>query len=148
MPPPKDKFPNYKGKSEYKVRSGKKQTCPPKWLDLGFCPMHARLLHMFSNFKDDHYTANMDNLFNFVMLCVEALHFCPRKVFTQGVIRQSGRGVHPCVLQQELSGKGAEQSHGIVKAAVPKGDSHASNINIASGYDQKPFYMISSTASE
>eukprot|EP00957_Ditylum_brightwellii_P083043 6312296-Ditylum_brightwellii.AAC.2 len=163
----------FHGKSEYKVRCGKfkcigdsiqadciaddgytwefysrNKPVPPKWLDLGFCPMQACLLHMFSNFKDDHHTVKMDNLFNSVMLCIGALQFCPRKALAQGVIRQSGRGVPPCVIQQELSGKRAEQACGTIKAAVLKGESHASNIIITSCYDQKTFYMISSIATQ
>eukprot|EP00957_Ditylum_brightwellii_P014587 1098880-Ditylum_brightwellii.AAC.1 len=37
---------------------------PKKWIDMGFCAMHACHLHMFLNFHDNYHMCKMDNLFN------------------------------------------------------------------------------------
>eukprot|EP00957_Ditylum_brightwellii_P176697 13457920-Ditylum_brightwellii.AAC.1 len=42
------------------------ESVPKKWTDMGLCAIHARLLHMFLNFKGKYHSVNMDNLFNSV----------------------------------------------------------------------------------
>eukprot|EP00957_Ditylum_brightwellii_P046789 3550976-Ditylum_brightwellii.AAC.1 len=89
------------GRSEYKVRCGKykrigdglqadciaddgytwdlcfrDKPVPKEWTDMGFCAIHACLLHMFLNFYDDYHTCNMENLFNSVMFSIVTLHYC------------------------------------------------------------------------
>ena len=160
------------GKSEYKTRCGKfkrlgdglqcdciaddgftydfyfrNEPVPQKWLDKGFCPMHARLLHMFANFKDVGHLIKMDNLFVAVKLALEA-YSLPTRVGIHGVIRKSNRGVPPCVLQEDATGKKADKVRGTVLAAVLKGDGRASNLIVSSCFDQKPFYMLSHSAEE
>jgi hypothetical protein len=46
-------------------------------------------------------------------------------------------------MQEEKTGRAADQARGTVKAAVLKGDSWSSDLIVASCYNQKPFYMIS-----
>jgi hypothetical protein len=53
-------------------------------------------------------------------------------------------GCPPCVIQEEKLGKHANAARGTVKAAVLKGDSMSSDLVVASCFDQKLFYMISS----
>ncbi len=48
------------------------------------------------------------------------------------------------MFQEEKAGRVADAARGTVKAAVLKGDSQLSDLVIASCYNQKPFYMISS----
>jgi hypothetical protein len=156
------------GKSEYKVRCGKfkrlgdglqcdcladdgytwdfyfrNEPSDPDLLAQGFCPMHCRLLHMFCNLREHYHCCTMDNLFNSVKLA-RAAYSLPKPVLVHGVLRKSGRGCPPCVLQEEKIGKHADAARGTVKAAVLKGDSMSSDLVVASCYDQKPFYMISS----
>ena len=45
---------------------------PKHWLDRGFSPIHARLLHMYSLLKDDYYRVKTDNLFTAVKIAREA----------------------------------------------------------------------------
>ena len=155
------------GKCEYKTRCGKfkrlgdglqtnciaddgftydfyfrNEPVPKKWLDVGMCPMHARLLHMFENLPDVGHSAKMDNLFVSVNLARQA-YSLPTRVSIHGVIRKSGRGVPACVIQEELTGKRAEAAKGTVKAAVLKGDSKSCDLIVTSCYDMKPFYMLS-----
>ena len=85
----------------------------------------------------------MDNLFNSVKLS-RAAYSLPKPVFIHGVLRKSGRGCPPCVVQEEKVGKHAEAARGTVKVAVLKGDNMSSDLVVASCYDQKPFCMISS----
>ena len=160
------------GRSEYKTRCGKykrigdgiqadcmaddgytfdfyfrNEPVDQKWLDLGMSPMHARLLHMFGNLTDIGHEPSMDNLFHSVLFS-RMSYSIPQKVKVNGVIRKSNRGVPPCVLQEEKSGKAAEAARGTVKAAVLRGDSQSDNLIVASCFDQKPFYMITHSAKE
>jgi hypothetical protein len=48
------------------------------------------------------------------------------------------------VFQEEKAGRAADAARGTVKAAVLKGDGQSSDLAIASCYNQKPLYMISS----
>ena len=113
-----------------------------KWLDRGVCAMHARLLHMFENPKTQGHWCKTDNLFNSVNLAQEAYCLWAR-VLIHGVIWKAIRGIPPCVLQVDLTGKRAEAARGTVIAAVLEGGSKSSNSVVTSCYDQKPFYMIS-----
>ena len=45
---------------------------PKKWIDMGFCPLHARCLHMFENMEDIGHRCKMDNLYNSVKYAGEA----------------------------------------------------------------------------
>jgi hypothetical protein len=159
---------NMQGKLEYKTRCGKfkrlgngiqtdaivnngymwdfyfcNEPSSPELLAQGFCPMHCRLLHMFLDVHESYHTCIMDNLFNSVKLA-RAAYSLPKPVLVHCVLRKSGRGCPPCVIQEEKLGKHANAAWGTVKAAVLKGDSMSSDLVIASCYDQKPFYMISS----
>jgi hypothetical protein len=113
----------------------------PELLAQGFCSMHCRLLHMFRNLRELNTCCTMDNLFNSVKLARVA-YSLPKPVLVHGVLRKSGRGCPPCVMQEEKLGKHADTARGTVKAAVLKEDSMSSDLVVASCYDQKPFYMI------
>jgi hypothetical protein len=96
---------------------------------------------MFGNLSESYHCCTMDNLFNSVRLA-RAAHSLPKPVLVHGVLRKSGRGCPPCVMQEEKLGKHDNMVRGMVKAAVLKEDSMSSNLAVASCYDQKPFYMI------
>ena len=113
----------------------------------GNCPMHCCLLHMYGNLQDSGHGCKMDNLFNSVKL-VCSTYSLDKPVLIHGVLRKSGRGAPPCIMQEEQTGKWVEAARGTVIAAVLKGDSQSSNLVIASCYDQKPFYMISHSIEE
>jgi hypothetical protein len=160
------------GKSEYKVRCEKfkrlgdglqadciaddryiwnfifcNEPSNPNLLAQGYCPMHCRLLHMFCNLCESYHCCTMDNLFNLVKHG-RAAFTLSKPVLVHGVLRKSGRGCPPCVIQEEKIGKHAKAAWGTVKAVVLKGDSMLSNLVIALCYDQKLFYMISSKCKE
>ena len=152
------------GKSEYKTRCGKfkrlgdgiqadciaddgytwdfyfrNESSSPELLAQGYCPMHCRVLHMFSNLREHYHCCTMDNLFNSVKLA-HAAYSLPKPVLVHGVLRKSGRGCPPCVIQEEKIGKHSEAARGTVKARVLKGDSMSSDLVVASCYNQNPFY--------
>jgi hypothetical protein len=85
----------------------------------------------------------MDNLFNSVKISC-AVFYLKKPVPVHGVLRKSGQGCPPCVLQEEKARRAADAARGTVKAAVLKGDGQSSDLVIALCYDQKPFFMISS----
>jgi len=111
-------------------------------LAMGLCPMHCRIIHMFKNLRESGHRCKMNNLFNSVKLA-QAAYSHTKPVLVHGVLRKSGRGASPCVLQDEKTGKAAEAARGTVKAAVLKGDSCSSDLVVTSCDDQKLFYMIS-----
>ncbi len=94
------------------------------------------------NLRESGHRCKMDNLLNSVKLA-QAVYSLPNPVLVHGVLRKSGRGCPPCVIQEDKQGKAADQARGTMKAAVLKGDSWSSDLVLASCYDQKPFYMIS-----
>ncbi len=108
-----------------------------------YCPMHCRLLHTFQNMRENYHCCTMDNHFNSVKLACAA-YLLPKPVLVHGILRKSSRGCPPCVIQEEKLGKHADAARGTVKAAVLKGDSMSSDLVVASCYNQKPFYMVSS----
>ena len=120
---------------------------PQKWLNRGFCTMHARLLHMFVNLEYAGHLVNMENLFVAVKLELE-VYSLPKRVEIHGVICKNSRGVRPGVLLSDDIRKKADKVKVTVKVAVLKGDSTASNLIVASCFDQKPFYMMSHIAED
>ncbi len=87
----------FQGHSEYKVQSGRNkrmgdglqlEDCTDdgytylfcfrnepvvqKYIDMGFCPMHAHLLWMWSQLEESWHRCTMDNLFASVMLSLAA----------------------------------------------------------------------------
>ncbi len=114
---------------------------PKKLIEKGLRPMHIHLLHMFENFCDVYYHMNMDNLFNSVQFTVAAA-MCKTMVLTQGVLWKNGRGVPPCIVQEEVIGKKAEAARGTVIAAVLEGDARAQGIIVASCFDKKPSTLL------
>ena len=113
----------------------------------GNCLMHCHLLHMYGNLQDSGHGCKMDNLFNSVKLAHSA-YSLNKPVLIHGVLRKSGRGAPPCIMQEEQTRKWAKAARGTVIVALLNGDSQSSNLVIASCYDQKPFYMISHSNEE
>ncbi len=71
--------------------------------------------------------------------------FCLMKpVLVHGVLRKSGQGCPPCVLQDDKVRKAAKAARGTVKATVSKGDSQSSDLGIVLCCNQKLFQMVSS----
>ena len=122
-----------------------------KYIRMGMCPLYSRLLYMWEHLPDSGHHCNMDNLYASVSLA-RAGYSPPRPagpVLIHGVIRKSGRGVLPSVIQDDLTGKkAAEMAMGTVKLAVLRDDSQSSELIVASCYDQKPFYMLSHSIEE
>ena len=79
-----------------------------KWILMGIIPTGACLMHMWSQLDDMYHKCQMDNLFNLVNLTYKAYSDILSKVRIHGVTRKGGRGVHPCIHQEELS-KGYRQ---------------------------------------
>ena len=64
-----------------------------------------------------------------------------------GVTRKNGRGIPPCILQQEETTKEKiELARGTLKVAKLIGDEKINGLVAMSYYDTKPFYMLSNAA--
>ena len=64
----------------------------------------SRVMTLFDTVVDKYHQAGMDNLYNSVAFCRAAYNHS-NKVLVHGVARKGGRGVPPCVLQQEETKK-------------------------------------------
>ena len=76
---------------------------------------------MYFRLEDVGNENKLDNLFNSVNLAFRAYSLL-QKVKIHRVIRNSGCGVHVCVLQEEVTGKKANPRRGIVKVALLKSE--------------------------
>ena len=102
---------------------------------------------MYGNLQDSGHGCKMDNSFNSVKLAQFA-YSLNKPVLIHGVLRKSGRGAPPCIMQEEQTRKWAKAARGTVIVAVLEGDSQSANLVFASCYDQKSFYMISHSIKE
>jgi hypothetical protein len=109
-------------------------------------PLSARVLGLISQLKHKYYTLGMDNLYNSAKLC-RAAYSMPQKVMVHGVTRPSGRGIPPCIKQDEVTKKQelAAVRH-TVKAAVLRGDEVCTDLIACSIYDTKPVYFLTNCA--
>ena len=86
---------------------------------------------MWEHLPDDGHHCKMDSLYVSVSLA-RAGYSLPRTagpVLIHGVIRKSGRGMLPSVIQDDLTGKKAtETARGTVKLAVLRDDSQSSEL--------------------
>ena len=119
----------------------------PKWLSKGLCPLHCRVLPLIEQLGTNYHCIYMDNLYLSAKLCLAAWKH--HKAMIHGVCRQGGRGI-PEKLKQETRTKQDEEfkARGTLMAAVCDGDPEMTPIICTSLYDVKPFYMISTVASE
>ncbi|CAB9519576.1 unknown protein [Seminavis robusta] len=119
---------------------------PAKYIRQGFSPLHARVLWLFDQLRDNYHRVWMDNLYlsaKFVKGCYNH----ERKVLIAGVTRKQGRGIPLSVLQEEVMRKSEqEQVRGTVKVSVLKGDPHCPDLVAASVYDTKPVHFLSMIA--
>ena len=72
--------------------------------EFDFSALSARVLGLILQLKDKYYTLGMDNLYNSAKLC-RAAYSMPQKVMVHGVTRPSGRGIPPCIKQNEVTKK-------------------------------------------
>ena len=105
----------------YQVYTGNDQA-PKNYTKDRLSPLHARVMSLFDALEEDNHRCTMDNLYNSASFCPAAVNHS-RKVRCHGVTRKGGRGMPPCVLQEEATTKKDMLSRrGIVKAAVLEGD--------------------------
>ena len=123
------------------------QPPPPKLISKGLCPLHCRVMSLIEQLGTKHHCIYMDNLYMSAKLCLVAWRH--HKAMLHGVCRQDGRGL-PDKLKQETHTKQDEEfnARGTLLAAVCNGDPEMTPIICTSLYDVKPFYMMSTVASE
>jgi len=110
--------------------------------------MHARVLHLFDLLPSKNHVIGLNNLFMSMKLCTGA-YKGKNQVQIHGVVRKSGRGVPPCVLQEfQKNQKEADKVRGTVKAAVFEGDPSCPSICCVSYYNAKDVYFMSTAATE
>jgi hypothetical protein len=81
---------------------------PKKYLQKKLSPLHARVLGLFECLEEKHHQVGMDNLYNSATFARQCFNH-PKKVLTHGVARKGGRGVPKCVVQEEVTAKGAQR---------------------------------------
>ena len=124
------------------------QPAPNHYIRQGYSPTHARVLHLFDLLPSKNHVIGLDNLFMSVKLCTGA-YSGKNQVQIHGVVRRTGRGVPPCVLQEfQKNQKEADKVRGTIKAAVFEGDPSCPSIICMSYYDAKDVYFMSTAATE
>ena len=123
------------------------QPPPPKWTDIGLCPLHARVMALIEQLQHKYHCIYMDNLYLSAKLCLVTWKY--HKAMIHGVCRQGGRGIPEKIKQQPLTKQDEEfAARGTLYAAICKGDPEMTPIVCTSLYDVKPFYMLSTVADE
>lgn len=121
------------------------QPPPPKYIDMGLCPLHARTLSLIVQLSNPHHCIYMDNLYLSAKLCLFVWKEAKAKI--HGVCRQGGRGIPDAIKQDAKTKQNEEyQARGTLKVAVCKGMDGMIDIICTSLYDVKPFYMMSTVS--
>ena len=119
------------------------QKSPQRFTQAGLSPLHSRVASMLCQLPSSAYKVGMDNLY----VSAKFSHFCYsrlKKIMVHGVIRESGRGVPKCILQEKKTKKDEiEAVRGTVKAALLSNDSKCPGMVMLSFYDSKPVYILS-----
>jgi Transposase IS4 len=121
---------------------------PPKYINMGWSPLHARMLSLFDALEEPYHRVWMDNLYLSAKFCKGCFKH-DNKVLLAGVTRKSGRGFPLSVLQEEVKNKNELlKVRGTVKAAVLDGDIECPNLLAVSVYDTKPVHFLTMNAEE
>jgi hypothetical protein len=124
------------------------QSPPKKYLDMGLSDTHSRVMSMIEQLPHKNYTLTMDNLYTSAKLA-KAAFLAPQKVMINGVVRLDKRGVPDIVKQIEVSNKDElAKVRNTLKVATLKQADVGLNLVVASVYDQKPVYLMSSCCTE
>lgn len=122
------------------------EPAPTKYTNAGLSPLHARVLWLFDQLRDNYHRVFMDNLYLSAKFCRSAYSH-NRKVLIAGVTRKSGRGLPSSVVQEEKINKSDQlKVKGTVKAAVLKGDPMCPDLLAVSVYDTKPVHFLTMVA--
>jgi hypothetical protein len=119
------------------------QPAPKKYIDKGLSPLHARVMSMFDQLKDEYHNCWFDNLYLSARFANAAFNH-EKKVRISGPTRKGGRGLPQCVIQEEVKNPNEIRAvRGTVKAAVLVGDPKIPDLVSVSFYDQKPVHFLS-----
>ncbi|KAL7577120.1 hypothetical protein ACA910_019722 [Epithemia clementina (nom. ined.)] len=119
------------------------QPAPRDYLQIGYFPLHARILGMFDQLEEKHHNCWFDNLYLSAKFCKAAFTH-PKTVRISGPTRKSGRGLPKSFIQEEVTNPAdIRRVRGTVKAAVLEGDPEVTGLVAVSYYDQKPVHFLS-----
>ena len=77
---------------------------PEKYTKKVLSPLHARAMYLFDSCNDEYHICGVDNLYMSAKFFRENFNHS-KKIKLHGVTRKSGRGIHDCVLQEEVKNK-------------------------------------------
>ena len=119
------------------------QPTPRDWVQIGYSPLHARILGMFDQLEEEYHNCWFDNLYLSAKF-VKALFTHDKKIRISGPTRKSGRGLPKCGIQEEKKNPSEISAvHGTVKATVLDGDTEVPDLVAVSYYDEKPVHFLS-----
>ena len=115
---------------------------PKKYVDMRLSPLHARVMALFDDLKEDYHRCGIDNLYSSARFCKDAFNH-EQKVLLHGVAQKGGRGIPAHVLQEEVNNrKEQELVRGTVKACKLVGDKKCPQLCAVSVYDTKPVHFL------
>ena len=115
---------------------------PAEYIKKGLSPLHAQVMWLFDQLKNDHHRCGVDNLYTSAKFFKGAYNH-PRKVLLHGVARKSGRGVPQSILQEEIHNLNKQKKvRGTVKAAQLVGDPSCPNLCTVSMCNTMPVHFL------
>ncbi len=125
-------------------RHGDPPELDAKYKSLDLAPLAKRVVYLAERLPNKWTRVYMDNLFNSKKLYT-ALYMA--QCLAHGVVRTSGRGLPPSIIQREEKNKAtAEKLRGTTMAARLFHSSACPDLIAVSTYDTKPVHMLSMTA--
>ena len=121
------------------------QPAPKKYLDMGFSPLHGRVMALFDCLNDKFHRARFDNLYMSARFGLNSFNH-KKHVLVESVCRSGARGLPSEVVQAEVTGKERINAvKGTVKTAVLENCSPLESCPLvaASVYDTKPVHFLS-----
>jgi len=121
------------------------QPAPKKYVDLGFSPLHSRVMALYGCLLEEYHMIRFDNLYMSAKFCLGSFQH-RKKVMVEGVTRTYQRGLPKEVIQHDIKNrKDLPNVKGTVKAAVLENcpPLNASPLVAVSVYDQKGVHFLS-----
>ena len=121
------------------------QPAPKKYIDMGFSPLHSRVMALYDCLLEEYHMIRFDNLYMSAKFCLGFFQH-PKKVMVEGVTRTNQRGLPKEVIQHDIKNrKDLPNVKGTVKAAVLEKcpPLNASPLVAVSVYDQKGVHFLS-----
>jgi hypothetical protein len=77
------------------------QPAPKKYIDMGFSPLHSRVMALYDCLLEEYHMIRFDNLYMSAKFCLGSFQHT-KKVMVEGVTRTNQRGLPKEVIQHDI----------------------------------------------